>query len=190
MTDYKVRCSLALQHWRQGKPITILDLVRTQLICRDDIRVSWWPVWPISSISIKHVNHSILLAILSNIGITGKAHSWFESYLAGRLFNGSRSHICTSPPCHRDAPRIGPRPLPLCHVYLCFGPDHPLTWLFISLLCSWYPAISVIPTWWLNRLNTNLESQMFFFMDEGPSPLAKPVKNWISGLLHQANCTS
>ena len=35
------------------------------------------------------VNHRILLSILSSMGISGKAHSWFESYLTGRSFNVS-----------------------------------------------------------------------------------------------------
>ena len=35
------------------------------------------------------VNHSILLSILSIMGITGRAHSWFESYLTGRSFKVS-----------------------------------------------------------------------------------------------------
>ncbi|KAL2089348.1 hypothetical protein ACEWY4_014036 [Coilia grayii] len=35
------------------------------------------------------VNHSILLTTLSNIGITGIAHSWFKSYLTGRSFEVS-----------------------------------------------------------------------------------------------------
>ncbi|XP_027140117.1 uncharacterized protein LOC109140565 [Larimichthys crocea] len=33
--------------------------------------------------------HDILLATLANMGITGTAHSWLESYLAGRSFNVS-----------------------------------------------------------------------------------------------------
>src|SRR4029434_1576118 len=33
------------------------------------------------------VNHRILLSILSSMGISGNAHSWFESYLTGRSFN-------------------------------------------------------------------------------------------------------
>ena len=32
------------------------------------------------------VNHRILLSILSSMGISGRAHSWFESYLTGRSF--------------------------------------------------------------------------------------------------------
>ena len=35
------------------------------------------------------VNHRILLSILSSMGISGNAHSWFESYLTGRSFNVS-----------------------------------------------------------------------------------------------------
>uniref|UniRef100_A0A0F8AHH6 Putative RNA-directed DNA polymerase from transposon X-element n=1 Tax=Larimichthys crocea TaxID=215358 RepID=A0A0F8AHH6_LARCR len=35
------------------------------------------------------VNHDILLTTLANMGITGSAHSWLESYLAGRSFNVS-----------------------------------------------------------------------------------------------------
>src|SRR4029434_2921957 len=35
------------------------------------------------------VNHRILLSILSSMGISGKAHSWFESYLTGRSFKVS-----------------------------------------------------------------------------------------------------
>src|SRR4029434_10524606 len=35
------------------------------------------------------VNHRILLSILSSMSISGKAHSWFESYLTGRSFNVS-----------------------------------------------------------------------------------------------------
>src|SRR4029434_1706216 len=35
------------------------------------------------------VNHRILLSKLSSMGISGKAHSWFESYLTGRSFNVS-----------------------------------------------------------------------------------------------------
>src|SRR4029434_618054 len=35
------------------------------------------------------VNHRILLSILSSMGISGKAHSWFESYITGRSFNVS-----------------------------------------------------------------------------------------------------
>ena len=35
------------------------------------------------------VNHSILLSILSNMGIKGDAYCWFESYLTGRLFKVS-----------------------------------------------------------------------------------------------------
>ena len=35
------------------------------------------------------VNHCILLSILSSMGITGRAHSWFESYLTGWLFKVS-----------------------------------------------------------------------------------------------------
>ena len=35
------------------------------------------------------VNHRILLSILSSMGISGNAHSWFESYLTGRSFNMS-----------------------------------------------------------------------------------------------------
>lgn len=35
------------------------------------------------------VNHRILLSILSNMGITGKAHTWLESYLTGQSFNVS-----------------------------------------------------------------------------------------------------
>src|SRR4029434_1915907 len=35
------------------------------------------------------VNHRILLSILSSMGISGKAHSWFESYLTGCSFNVS-----------------------------------------------------------------------------------------------------
>ena len=35
------------------------------------------------------VNHSILLSILTSMGITGRAHSWFESYLTGRSFKVS-----------------------------------------------------------------------------------------------------
>src|SRR4029434_1954032 len=31
----------------------------------------------------------VLLSILSSMGISGKAHSWFESYLTGRSFNVS-----------------------------------------------------------------------------------------------------
>src|SRR4029434_2027586 len=33
------------------------------------------------------VNHRILLSILSSMGISGNAHSWFESCLPGRSFN-------------------------------------------------------------------------------------------------------
>src|SRR4029434_1661311 len=33
------------------------------------------------------VNHRITLSILSSMGISGNAHSWFESYLSGRSFN-------------------------------------------------------------------------------------------------------
>uniref|UniRef100_A0A672ZLQ3 Reverse transcriptase domain-containing protein n=1 Tax=Sphaeramia orbicularis TaxID=375764 RepID=A0A672ZLQ3_9TELE len=35
------------------------------------------------------VNHDILLSILWNMGITGHAHSWFQSYLTGRSFSVS-----------------------------------------------------------------------------------------------------
>ena len=35
------------------------------------------------------VNHSILLSTLSERGISGKAHSWFESYLSGHSFSAS-----------------------------------------------------------------------------------------------------
>src|SRR4029434_11105516 len=35
------------------------------------------------------VNHRILLSILSSMGISDNAHSWFESYLTGRSFNVS-----------------------------------------------------------------------------------------------------
>ncbi|XP_076155180.1 uncharacterized protein LOC143138640 [Alosa pseudoharengus] len=35
------------------------------------------------------VNHRILLSILANMGISGSALSWFESYLTGRSFNVS-----------------------------------------------------------------------------------------------------
>jgi len=35
------------------------------------------------------VSHSILLSILSSMGITGRAHSWFESYLTGWSFKVS-----------------------------------------------------------------------------------------------------
>lgn len=35
------------------------------------------------------VNHGILLDKLTNMGITGKAHAWFESYVTGRSFNVS-----------------------------------------------------------------------------------------------------
>ena len=33
------------------------------------------------------VNHDILLSTLSELGISGKAHSWFELYLSGRPFS-------------------------------------------------------------------------------------------------------
>src|SRR4029434_4397140 len=35
------------------------------------------------------VNHRILLSILSSMGISGNAHSWFEFYLTGRSFSVS-----------------------------------------------------------------------------------------------------
>ena len=43
------------------------------------------------------VNHRIHLSILSSMGISGRAHSWFESYLTGRSFNVSWQAVCTSP---------------------------------------------------------------------------------------------
>ena len=39
------------------------------------------------SAAVDTVKHGILLSILSSMGITGRAHSWFESYLTGRSFN-------------------------------------------------------------------------------------------------------
>ena len=51
------------------------------------------------------VNHDILLSTLSELGISGKAHSWFESYLSGHSFcvswqgcikTSSSLHWCTS----------------------------------------------------------------------------------------------
>src|SRR4029434_10489641 len=41
------------------------------------------------SVAFDTVNHRILLSILSSMGISGNAHSWFESYLTGRSFNVS-----------------------------------------------------------------------------------------------------
>ncbi|TKS64906.1 N-lysine methyltransferase KMT5A [Collichthys lucidus] len=43
------------------------------------------------------VNHDILLTTLANMGITGSAHSWLESYLAGRSFNVSwQGHLSST----------------------------------------------------------------------------------------------
>src|SRR4029434_1583616 len=46
-------------------------------------------VLPDLSAAFDTVNHRILLFILSSMGISGNAHSWFESYLTGRSFNVS-----------------------------------------------------------------------------------------------------
>ena len=80
------------------------------------------------------VNHRILLSILSSIGISGRVHSWFESYLTGRSFNVSWQGQL-SVPHHRGAPRLGVRTTSLCHIHHLVVPNHPLAWFFISLLC-------------------------------------------------------
>src|SRR4029434_11171543 len=48
----------------------------------------------------------------------------------------ARSAVCTSPPHHRGAPRLGDGTTSLCHVHHLVGPYHPLAWFFISLLSS------------------------------------------------------
>ena len=46
------------------------------------------------------VNHRILLSVLLDMGVSGKALSWFESYLAGHSFHVSRNgHTSLSNPC-------------------------------------------------------------------------------------------
>src|SRR4029434_9974968 len=55
------------------------------------------------------VDHRILLSILSSMGISGKAHSWFESYLTGCSFNVSWQGQL--PVSHRLTTRGRPRPL-------------------------------------------------------------------------------
>ena len=35
----------------------------------------------------------------------------------------------------------------LCYIHHLTGPDHPITWLLIPMLCWRYPALSVFPTW-------------------------------------------
>ena len=85
------------------------------------------------------VNHRIHLSILSSMGISGRAHSWFESYLTGRSFNVSWQAVCTSP---QGCPKAW-----CCHLHHLVGPNHLFAWFFISLLCIWYPTVSVFPSW-------------------------------------------
>src|SRR4029434_1254789 len=80
------------------------------------------------------VNHPILLSILSSMGISGKAHSWFESYLTGRSVNVSWQGPL-SVHHHRAAPTLGDGTTSLCHLHHFAGPYHPLAWFFLSLLC-------------------------------------------------------
>src|SRR4029434_6537682 len=45
----------------------------------------------------------------------------------------ARSAVCTSPPYHRGAPRLGDGTTSLCHLHHFAGPYHPLAWFFLSL---------------------------------------------------------
>src|SRR4029434_2736981 len=47
----------------------------------------------------------------------------------------ARSAVCTSPPHHRGAPRLGDGTTSLCHLHHLARPYHPLAWFFLSLLC-------------------------------------------------------
>jgi len=71
------------------------------------------------------VNHGMLLSILSSMGITGRAHSWFESYLTGRSFKvcwfghtSAANHLATGVP-----PRFSTETSSLCHIHHLTGPD-------------------------------------------------------------------
>ena len=51
-------------------------------------------IWSVGSVSAQScsdftVNHVILLSMLSELEMSGKAHGWFESYLIGHSFNVS-----------------------------------------------------------------------------------------------------
>src|SRR4029434_5182157 len=43
----------------------------------------------------------------------------------------ARSAVCTSPPHHWGAPRLGDGTTSLCHLHHLVGPYHPLAWFFL-----------------------------------------------------------
>src|SRR4029434_8337350 len=50
------------------------------------------------------------------------------------------SAVCTSPPHHWGAPRLGDGTTSLCHLHHLVGPYHPLAWFFLPLLCRLYSS--------------------------------------------------
>lgn len=74
----------------------------------------------------------------------------------------ARAHICITPPCYRGPPRLSAGAPPLHHIYHILALNHPLTWLLLSLLCRWYPALSVFPTWCHHRLTSPSKRTHYF----------------------------
>src|SRR4029434_2799305 len=57
----------------------------------------------------------------------------------------ARSAVCTSPPHHWGAPRLGDGTTSLCHLHPLVGPYHPLAWLFLPLLCRCTQLLVAFP---------------------------------------------
>lgn len=74
------------------------------------------------------VNHCFLLSILSDMGVPGKAISWFESYVTGRFYFNVSWQRQTSISHHFSTegdPRLSAGPPSLCNILHPLGSDYP-----------------------------------------------------------------
>lgn len=78
------------------------------------------------------VNHNILQSILLDMGISGKAHSWFKCYPSG--YQGIKAGLNVSSPSAAQwcPPRLRTGAL-LFKMF--FGLEHSRSWFLLSLLC-------------------------------------------------------